>query len=173
MKATIPLNEVLSGGTLKDFYDDLIKVRSDREISNDGVNVVIESPSLKLTITEQVQILQAGGDVEQLLMSVRADIGLLNTDIPEGIPNQNTIDELALPEVRKFKNWFDTSAELYINDIETKVYFLTNPLGNSATDYLKASELLILAGLTASSLEVRTSDQFNEDILTGWNKINF
>ena len=141
MKAIIPLNEVLSGGSLKDFYDDLIKVRSDREISNDGINVFIESDNLDLTISEQVQILNVGGEIEQYLMAIRADIGLLGTDIPNGIPNQNTIDETGNPEVRKFKNWFDTSAELYKKDDETKVYFLTNPLGNSITDYLKASEL--------------------------------
>jgi len=173
MKATIPLIAVLSGGNLKDFYDDLIKVRSDREISNDDINVFIESNSLELTIAEQVQILNEGGDVEQLLMSIRADINLLGTDIPNGIPNQNTIDEAAQAEIRKFKNWFDTSAELYLNDAETKVYFLTNPLGNSVSEYLKASELLILAGLVASNLEVRTAEQFNTDIQSGWSKVNF
>lgn len=173
MKAIIPLVAVKSGGSLKDFYDDLIKVQSNNGISNDGINVFIESDSLQLEIAEQLQILNEGGEVEQLLMSVRADISLLGAGIPNGIPNQNTIDEIGQPEIRKFKNWFDTSAELYINDAETKVYFLTNPLGNSVTDYLKASELLILNGISASNVEIRTAEQFNTDIQTGWNKVNF
>lgn len=181
MKIVIPLNEVISTGSLKDFYDDLIKVQSGLTISNDGTNVTIENGNLNLGLGEINQILTAGGEVYGYLLAIQADIALLGDDLPDGLPNRNTLNESASSEIRKFKNWFDTSAEVWKKDDNTKVYFLSNPIGTSTTKYLTGSQVALIYNSfkIASPLVinraclVRTIAQFNSDVATGWTQINF
>jgi len=173
MKITIPLSEVVSTGSLKDFYDDLVKIQSESIITNDGSNVYINNGNLILTISQVNSILVAGGEVEGYLMAVRCNIGLLDLDVVAGLPNRYTLDVAGSPENRKFKNWFDTSAELYLNDAKTQIYFLTNPVGTSISKYLTGSQIKLISQIPAQSIAIRLVSQFNTDIQTGWTKIDF
>ena len=176
MKITIPKSEVISSGSLTDFYDDLIKVQSGLTISNDDLNVYIVNGNINLNIGEVAQILNAGGEVEEYLMAIRSDYPLLTDNVPSALPNAETFTAVA----RNFENWFDSTCELWKKDDNTQIYFLTNPLGTSMSQYLKGSEIKLLfdsfGGATPSvinrHLVVRTITQFNSEVSTGWTRIN-
>lgn len=180
MKFTVPTLEIQKGGSLEDFYYNLLVGRSDLTKSSINGNTIVEG-ELVLTVTQVNQILQAGGEVEQYLMAIKADITMLGDDVPEGLPSRTTLDELAAPEVMKFKNWFDTSAEVWKKDTDDKIYFVTNPIGTSTNKYLKGSEILILfdsfGGGTPSvidrNLNVNTIAEFQEETGTGWTQVIF
>jgi len=169
MKITIPLSEILSGGSLKDLYDDLIKIQSGLQISNNGTNVYIQG-GLTLNLSKLNQIINAGGEVEEYLMSIQIDKSVLAENIPEGLPNRTAVDGTN----RTFNGWFDSTADIYINDADDRIYWLTNPVGNSASEYLTASQIAIVYGLSSYSPNVRSVYQFNSDVSAGgWNKVNF
>lgn len=181
MKFTVPTTSIQKGGSLEDFYYDLLIVgRSDLSKISDNGNTIVQG-ELVLSISQVNQILIAGGEVEQYLMAIKADIALLGDDLPTGLPNQNTLDEVGAAEIRKFKNWFDTSAEVWKKDTNDKIYFLTNPVGTSTSQYLLGSEILILfdsfGGGTPSvidrNLEVHTIAEFQAEIATGWTQVIF
>lgn len=185
MKITLPLSQIISTGGLKDFYDDLIKVQSGLTIYNDETNVFIED-DIPLTLGELNQILNApttGGEiaeVEEYLMAIRTDVDILTDNVPSGLPNAETFTNIA----RSFENWFDSTCELWADAatiaLATQVYFLTNPLGTTKSQYLKGSEIAILynsfGGATPSvvdrNLLPRTIAQFQNEVSSGWTRIN-
>lgn len=180
MKFTVPTTSIQKGGSLEDFYYDLLIGRSDLSKISDNGNTVVQG-ELVLTVSQVNQILQAGGEVEQYLMAVKADIALLGDDLPGGLPNRTTLDEVGASEIRKFKNWFDTSAEVWKKDTDDKIYFLTNTIGTSTNKYLLGSEILILfdsfGGQAPSvidrNLEVHTIAEFQAEIATDWTQVIF
>lgn len=180
MKFTVPTTAIQKGGALEDFYYDLLVGRSDLTKSATNGSTIVEG-ELILTVAQVKQILTASGEVEQHLMAVKADIAILGNDVPNGLPSRTTLDELAALEIIKFKNWFDTSAEVWKKDTDDKIYFVTNPIGTSINKYLKGSELLILfnsfGGQSPSvidrNLNVNTIAEFQTEIGTGWTQVIF
>lgn len=180
MRFTVPTPAIQKGGSLEDFYYDLLIGRSDLSKISDNGNTIVQG-GLVLTVSQVNQILQAGGEVEQYLMAVKSDIALLGNDLPDGLPNRTTLDEVGAAEIRKFKNWFDTSAEVWKKDTDDKIYFLTNPIGTSTNKYLLGSEILILfdsfgggsPSVIDRNLEVHTIAEFQAEIATDWTQVIF
>ncbi len=180
MKFIVPTISIQKGGSLEDFYYDLLIVRSDLSKIPDDGNTIVQG-ELVLSVSQVYEILVAGGEVEQYLMAVKADIALFGDDLPDDLPNRNTLDEVGAAEIRKFKNWFDTSAEVWRKDTGDKIYFLTNPIGTSINKYLKGNEILILfssfggdsPSVIDRNLEVSTIAEFQEEIATGWTQVIF
>lgn len=180
MKFTIPTTEIQTGGSLESFYYDLLVGRGDlTRVQDNGTTEV--SGDLELTLGHINQILNAGGEVSEYLLAIQADVTLLGDDLPVGLPNRTTLDELAASEIRKFKNWFDTSAEVWLKDTNDKIYFLTNPTGMSISKYLTGTEIAVIinsfGGGTPSVIDrnadVDTIAQFQAEIVSGWTQIIF
>lgn len=175
MKFIVPTQEIQTEGSLKDFYYDLFVGRSDINRRESGDNTIIEG-ELILTVFQVNQILQAGGEVEQYLMAAKADIALLDDDLPDDLPNRNAINV-----IRTFRFWFDSGAEVWKKDIDDEIYFLTNPIGTSMNKYLKGSEILILfnsfgggsPSVIDRNLEVHTIVEFQTETATGWTQVIF
>jgi hypothetical protein len=185
MKFIVPTSTIQTGGSLEDFYYDLLVGRSDLDRYEENGNTVCEG-NLILTLGQINQILTAGGEVYEYLLAVRADIALLGDDLPSNspnveFPNRQTLDESAGTEVRKFKNWFDSSAEVWKKDTDDEIYFLTNPIGNTIDKYLIGTQIATLfnsfgggsPSIVDRNLDVDTIAQFEAEIATGWTQVIF
>lgn len=181
MKITILKSECLSTGSLNDFYNDLTKFNSNLVLSYNDTYAYIENGETELSLSEISQILTTGGgEVEEYLMAIRADVDLLTDNVPTSMPNSETFTNT----VRTFENWFDSTCELWANAATiaaaNQIYLLTNPLGTTKSKYLKGSEIEILynsfGGATPSvvdrNLLPRTITQFNTETASGWTRIN-
>lgn len=170
--------EIQKGGSLEDFYYNLLIGRDDlQKTSLNGVTTV--SGELELSIADVSDILNAGGEVEEYLMALRADKEVLTDDVPNTMPKYQTFSNGA----KTVENWFDSSCELWANAATiadaTQVYFLTNPLGTTRTEYLKGSEISDLANnfgyatpVVDRNMVVKTILQFETEVETGWTRIN-
>lgn len=182
MKFIVPTSAIQTGGALESFYYDILVGRSDLNRSEEGSTTILEG-DLILTLGQINQILGVGGEVYEYLLAIKSDIGLLGDNLPVGLPNRTTLDEMAAAEIRKFKNWFDTTAEVWLLSATRDVfYFLTNPTGRDASKYLTGSEVAIIfnsfGGSTPTIIDrnadVDTITQFQAAIDTGdWEQIEF
>jgi len=180
MKFTVPTTSIQTGGTLESFYYDLLVGRSDLTRTASNGNTIVEG-DLLLTLGQINQILTAGGEVEEYLLAIKADVAILGDLLPDGLPNRTTLDETASVEVKAFKNWFDVSAEVWKKDTNDEIYFLSNPIGNSVSKYLKGSEMLIIfssfGGATPTvvdrNVDIDTIAQFQAEVSSGWTQVIF
>lgn len=169
MKITFPKSTIVTGGALHDFYYDMTCVNSQLAITNDDTNVYVEN-GLTPYVYQVKQILNVGGEVNEYLMAIQADISYLDEDILVGLPNR--LDVLGV--VKKFKVWFEATSEVYINDAESRVYFLTNPIGTTAAQYLTGTEIVAIEDIAGINADVDTVAQFNQAIgAGGWNRVIF
>lgn len=171
MKLIAPTLTLQTGGILRDLYWDKTVGRFSLSGLEDGLGNTIIEGDIDLSVSEIVQILTAGGEIKEYLMAFKADKDILNDTVPVGLPNR--LD--AFGDAKTFKNWFDSTAEIWINASliadSTKICFYTNPIGTTKQQYLTGNEMLILfnaLGVTRNISVVTTSEFINE---IGWTKI--
>lgn len=169
MKITFTKASIKTGGALQSFYYDMTIGTSNLTITSDDTFVYVVD-GLTPFVFEVKQILNNGGEVNNYLMAIQADISFLDVDILAGLPNR--LDVLGV--VKKFKVWFEATSEVYINDAGTRVYFLTNPIGTSEDQYLTGSEIVAIESIVGINADVDTVNQFNTAIAANnWNKVIF
>lgn len=168
-KVTIPSQHVQTGGALFDWYYDNCVLRSDVVKTNDGANAVAED-NFQLTRAEVVNILLNNGEVEKYLMAVRANMALMDEDVPVTLPNNQSLDGTGAWVSRTFSNWFGRGAEIWIKDDNTEILFYTNPFAGNEDQYLKGSEIRILNQLTEVT-NVLTIAQAGTLVASGWTKV--
>lgn len=192
MKITIPKTSAHYGGNLFELYYKIAVVDGDNITRTQNNGTITLSGDYELTISEILDILNEGGEVEEYLMAIRADIDILGDLLPDiedlgatppipELPNRMTIDSAGTGEVRAFKNWFGQNCSFWKKDDDTQVYFTTNPVGTSVSQYLKGSQLRALfqsyGGATPSvvdrNLLVRTLSVYEAEVASGWTQIIF
>jgi hypothetical protein len=192
MKITIPKTSAHYGGNLFELYYKIAVVDGDNisRVQNNGT--ITLSGDYELTISEILDILNEGGEVDEYLMAVRADIDILGDLLPDiedlgatppipKLPNRMTIDIAGAGEVRAFKNWFGQNCSFWKKDDDTQVYFTTNPVGTSVSQYLKGSQLRALfqsygggsPSVVDRNLLVRTLTDYEAEVASGWTQIIF
>ncbi len=173
MKLTIPTSEILSGQPLQNFYDDLIKVNSQLSVQTDNGNVIINdnNATVKIIIdeTELLNVLSAGGEVEEHLMSIHATDAIKQTEVPNTLPHYKFADG----SIKKFIEWFVFGSEAWVEDgAPDGIMFRSNPLAGlvGPSGYLTGSQMKIIKDLNGSN-EILTNSE--ADVITSgsWTKI--
>ncbi len=175
MKFIVPTTSIQKTGSLEDFYYDLLVGRDDLNKIQNGSNTEVTG-NLELTLGQINQILAEGGEVYEYLVAVKADIGILGDDLSDGLPNRAMLDENAASEVRKFKHWFENTAEVWKKDTDDQIYFLSNPFGTSVSKYLKGSEIALIYTdfVSTRNADIDTIAQFNAVVGGGgWTQVIF
>ena len=192
MKITFPKTEAIYGGALFELYYKIAVVEGDNINKTQDNGTVTLSGDYELTISEIVDILDVGGEVEEYLMAIKADIDILGDELPDiedlgatppvpELPNRITIDSTGTEEIRAFKNWFGQNCSVWKKDDNTKIYFTSNPVGTSVSQYLKGSQLRALfqsyggasPTIVDRNLLVKTITDYEAEIDSGWTQIIF
>ncbi len=174
MKITIPTNQITSGQPLQDFYDNLIKINSQLSVYTDNGNVIIDdsNATIKAVINEAelLDILEAGGEVEEHLMSIRATSTINTTLVPSGLPFSKFITGGA----RQFFEWFMPGSEAWTEDGSNGIMFRTNPLAGlvGKEGYLKGSEMKIIKDLDPA-YTILTNAETDLVMETGWTQLTW
>lgn len=173
MKLTIPTSQILSGQPLQSFYDDLIKVNSQLLVQTDNGNVIINdsNATVKIVIDEAglLDILAAGGEVEEHLMSIHATDAIKQTEVPNTLPHYKFADGTT----KKFIEWFVFDSEAWVEDgAPDGIMFRSNPLAGlvGPSGYLTGSQMKIIKDLNPAN-EILTNAE--ADVITSgsWTKI--
>lgn len=167
-KIQIPSAEVKIGGLLNQFYYDKAMLRSDVIKSNDGITATAED-DFDLSIADVGSVLNAGGEILEHLMAVRAPITFFSQLVPEGLPNYQKYDGSGDLTSRSFNDWFNTGAEIWIKNDKTEMLFYTDPFAGGKSDYLKGSEVSIINDISGS-VQIKTIAEAEVIALTGWTK---
>lgn len=165
-KIQIPIANVQTGGSLFNWYYNNCIIRSDVSKSTDD-NFAYAEDNFNLSIAEVTSILTTGGEVEQYLMAIEADIAILSTNVPSGLPNRLKWDGT----VKKFNDWFIPGAEVWKKDDNTKILFYTNPFASNQDKYLKGSEIKAIYEISPALIDVLTITQAQVEVSTGWTKL--
>jgi hypothetical protein len=192
MKITIPKIAAHYGGNLFELYYKIAVVDGDNITRTQNNGTITLSGNYELTISEILDILNEGGEIEEYLMAIRADIDILGDLLPdienigatppiEELPNIMTVDNTGTEEVRAFKNWFGQNCSFWKKDDNTQIYFTTNPVGTSVAQYLKGSQLRALfqaygggsPTVVDRNLLVRTISDYQLEVASGWTQIIF
>jgi len=192
MKITVPKTAAHYGGNLFELYYKIAVVDGDNITRTQNNGNIILFGDYELTINEILDILNEGGEVEEYLMAIRADIDILGDLLPDienpgatppivELPNRMTIDDEGTAEVRAFKYWFGQNCSFWKKDDDTQIYFTTNPVGTSVAQYLKGSQLRALfqaygggaPSVVDRNLLVRTISDYESEIASGWTQIIF
>lgn len=168
-KVTIPLIAVEIGGTLNSWYYNNCVLRSDVVKTTDDVNATA-ADSFEFSLADVASILAEGGEVSEYLMAVQSPIALLDTDVPEGLPNRLTLDGTATEVAKQFKNWLVPGAEIWVKDDDTEILFYTNPFAGGVSQYLKGSEISIINSI-AGTVSILTIANAELETSTGWTKL--
>jgi len=168
-KVTIPIAEVEIGGSLQTWHYDNAIIRTDVTKTIDNGNSIVEG-NLDLSISDIGNILAVAGEVEEHLMSIYAPIALLDSDVPDPLPNNKTLDGTAATVLKDFKDWFVPGAEAWKKDTDDFIIFYSNPFAGNEDKYLTGSELSVINGISGS-VDVHTVEWAQNEVLTGWTKI--
>ena len=169
-KVKIPLTEVEISGSLQSWYYNNAILRSDVMKSTDST-YAYASDSFQLTISEVGNILNAGGEVEEYLMAVKAPIAIMNTDVPSTLPKYQKLDNTGSLVAKKFSDWLVPNAEIWKKDDDTEVIFYTNPFAGNVSSYLKGSEIKVINDLGAT-VNIMTVADAQSEVASGWTKLN-
>ena len=170
MRFEIPTSAVEVGGVLHDFYYNLFIGRSDLvRTVNDGMITV--TGELVLSLGDIYNITEYGGNIFEYLAAIKCNIGLLGLDIVPDLPKRETLDENAAVVIKKFQNWFEVNSTMYLKDDNLEIFFLTNPFGNSQTEYLTGLELRTLTAIPGYDVGIYTLEQFNDQVSSGWSLV--
>lgn len=168
-KITIPLEEIKITGSLQTWHYDNAIIRSDVNKSTENGSAIVQG-NIDLSISDIADILAASGEVEENLMSIYAPIALLDSDVPEDLPNNKTLDGAAQEVAKQFKSWLVPGAEIWLKDTNDFIIFYSNPFAGNIDKYLKGSELAIINGISGS-VDIHTVDWAKNEVLTGWTKL--
>lgn len=173
MKLTIPTSEILSGQPLQAFYDDLIKINSELSVQTDNGNVIINdnNATVKIVIDEAelLNVLSAGGEVEEHLMSIHATDAIKQTEVPDTLPHYKFADG----SIKKFIEWFVFGSEAWVEDgAPDGIMFRSNPLAGlvGPSGYLTGSQMKIIKDLNGSN-EILTNAEADVITAGNWTKI--
>ena len=175
MKLTIPTNQITSGQPLQAFYDDLIKINSQLSVVTDNGNVIIrdDNATVKMIINESqlIDILAAGGEVEEHEMSIQATATINTTLVPPELPASKFITGGA----RQFFEWFMPGAEAWTEDGSNGIMFRTNPLAGlvNKTGYLKGSEMKKIKDLESENYSILTNAEADTITASGWTPLTW
>lgn len=173
MKLRIPTSEILSGQPLQAFYDDLIKINSQLDVQTDNGNVIINDSNalVKVVIDEDnlISILNAGGEVEEHLMSIHATDTIKQTNVPDTLPHYKFADV----SIKKFIQWFVFGSEAWVEDgAPDGIMFRTNPLAGlvGKEGFLTGSQMKIIKDLDPAYSILTNAEA---DVITSgsWTKI--
>jgi hypothetical protein len=167
-KLTFPITEILSTGNLCSLYDDLLKYYSGlTEINTDNTKV-LQNGFAQLSKTQLNDIVANGGKVEEHLMALRVPASFMNEDVLVDLPNRmNLITGL----VKKFQDWFDSTAEIWRSDDNLEYIFFTKPHGNSKTEYLTGEQIRNIWASDNVNIDILTTAQATDEIASGWIKL--
>lgn len=169
-KITIPLSSVQITGTLHDWFYNNVQLNS--EISNQpsGGNLMINdinaTNKLVLSQVQILNILTAGGEVEEYLAGIRAPNSLAGVTVPSGLPDHETIIE----NPKNFEQWISNRAELWTEDAGDEFIFYTNPHARSRDEYLTASQMEIIRQLNTTDITILTVAEVQAVVASGWTK---
>jgi hypothetical protein len=158
-KITIPLTEVITGGTLKNWYYDNCIIRSD----------VVKTTDTAYAYAEDT--FDLGGEVEGYLMAVNATINIMSTNVASTLPNYQKLDDLGALIAKEFSDWLVPGAEIWKKDDNTRVIFYTNPFAGNQSEYLKGSEIKIINDISPANIDILTIAEAEAETASGWTKL--
>jgi len=123
-------------------------------------------------ISEVDSILVAGGEVEGYLMAIKAPMALLDANVPDTLPNWNTLNGSAVEVAKQFKDWFNVGAEIWKKDDDSEILFFTNPFASNENSYLKGSEIKTLFQIQPATISVLTIADAEILTATGWTRVD-
>ena len=168
-KITIPKTETDIGGSMNTwFFNEALSVSNIIKSTESG-NQNIEG-SINMSIIDVADILDAGGEVKEYLMAIKAPIALLDSDVPDPLPNNKTLDGSAQEILKTFSGWLVPGAEIWLKDDDTEILFYTNPFAGNENSYLTGTEIKIIVDINGSVDALTIADA---EILTasGWTKL--
>ena len=169
-KIVIPIGEIEKGGSLEDLFYNKAMIRTNVIKSELDGNSIAEG-IIDMSIGEVNQILTAGGEVFEYLMAVKAIIGLLDIDVPDPLPNNKTLNGLAVEVLKTFSGWLVPGAEIWKKDDDSEILFYTNPFAGNENSYLKGSEIKIINDINPGNIDILTIADAEAETASGWTKL--
>jgi hypothetical protein len=166
----IPLIEVEIGGSVFNYYYNNVILRAD-VVQTTTNGTATATGNISPDIAEVNSILTAGGETFEYLMAIKANIALLDTDVPDPLPNNKTLDGTATEVLKTFSGWLVPGAEIWKKDDNTEILFYTNPFAGNPSSYLKGSEIKIINDINPAQIDILTIEAAEIETATGWTKL--
>ena len=168
-KITIPVSSAKIGGPLHDLVYNKAILNSQVSSTDVGSVKTIEASDqiLALTESEIIDILNAGGEVENYLFGIRAPLSSANINVPVGVPLRTN----KVGDVKNFKDWFLPSSEVWKNTVLNELIYYNNP-NPSGSPNLLASEADIIRQIDTGTYSFLTVAEVQAIIVdTNWVKL--
>ena len=160
--------EVPGGAVFELFYNRAV-LRTIVIKSEETIEDILHSVAtgvIQLEIGDIDDILDAGGEVFQHLMAVRAPRALLNQEVPEGIPERLKWDGT----VKTFNDLLEVGAEIWEKNDNSQNIWYTNPFAGNENVYLTGSEMKIINDIDPQ-VDILTVADADAETASGWTKL--
>lgn len=169
-KIEIPIEEIKQDGSLQKWHYDNAIIRSDVIKTTENGTAKVQG-IIDMSIGEVNDILQAGGEVYEYLMAVKAVIAFLDLDVPDPLPNNKTLDGTAQEILKKFSGWLVPGAEIWLKDDNLEILFYTNPFAGNENKYLTGTEIKIIKDINPANIDILTIADAQALTASGWTKL--